>query len=123
MSAIRADLPAGQLFKVVEQCTEQLAVLSRQLLGLRGGELEMVEVTMRPVRSIVNVPEGRAIGALGRSRVNSFKKSIVRVFSSCLPGFGSRPGNVPSRRQKIADNQIKLAAVRSFDYFSAHLSR
>ena len=80
--AIRDDLPAGQLFKVVEQCTEQLSVLSRQLLGLRAdGELEMFDVR---VADLFGRAESLASAAL---RDRRFEREISSSVDSirCSP--------------------------------------
>jgi len=78
--AIKIELPAGQLFKVVEQCTEQLATLSRQLLSLRGGELEMVDAK---VSNLVERAENLASAAL--KHCNFQKKIDYSGPLSCSP--------------------------------------
>lgn len=67
--SLREDSTSGKLFRVVEQCTEQLSVLSRQLLGLRSGaEMELVTT---PVPELVSRAQSLASAALAGCRVDA----------------------------------------------------
>src|SRR4051812_1217895 len=64
-----------------------------------GTLLDSVDVTIRPVRSIVNVPEGSRAGVDTASRLKmDFRKAIAPKSFSCHPAPATRPWNVPSPR-------------------------